>query len=76
MGRNKTMIGEAELALAIAERESLSDWKLVHKLTAIIAYAGHPALGVGERMGITTETVIRWASAFKRHGVDGLRVRG
>jgi len=24
MGRNKTMIGEAELALAIAERESLS----------------------------------------------------
>ena len=75
MGRNKTMIGEAELALAIAERESLSDWKLVHKLTAVIAYAGHTADEVGKMMGATTETVIRWASAFKRHGVEGLRDR-
>jgi transposase len=69
------MIGAAELALATAERESISDWKLVHKLTAIIAYTGHTAHEVGEMMGTTTETVIRWASAFKRHGVDGLRDR-
>jgi transposase len=75
MGRTKALIGEPELALAISERESLSDWKLVHKLTAIIAYANHSARQVGEMLGTTTETVIRWASAFRRSGLDGLRDR-
>lgn len=75
MGRTKALIGEHELALAISERESLSDWKLVHKLTGIIAYANHSARQVGEMLGTTTETVIRWASAFKHRGIDGLHDR-
>lgn len=43
MGRKKAPIGDAELAQAIAGRESLSEWKTVFKSTAIIAYAKHTA---------------------------------
>lgn len=75
MGRTKQLIGERELAMALAERASLTDWKLVHKLTAVIAYADHTASMVGEMLGVSTETVIRWASAYRRTGLDGLRDR-
>jgi len=73
MGRNKASIGELELAQAVAERESISDWKTVFKLTAIIAYAKHTAETVAGIFDVTPETVIRWAAAFKRRGVEGLR---
>jgi len=73
MGRNKTSIGERELALAIAEREALREWKTVFKLSAIVAYAKHTAESVAPIFGVTTETVIRWAALFKKSGVEGLR---
>ena len=73
MGRNKASIGERELALALAERESLREWKTVFKLSAIVAYAKHTAETVAPIFGVTTETVIRWAASFKKSGVEGLR---
>ncbi len=73
MGRNKASIGERELSLALAERESLREWKTVFKLSAIVAYAKHTAETVAPIFGVTTETVIRWAASFKKHGVDGLK---
>ena len=73
MGRNKASIGERELALALAERESLREWKTVFKLSAIVAYAKHTAETVAPIFGVTTESVIRWAASFKKSGVEGLR---
>lgn len=73
MGRTKVTVTAHEEALAISERESIKDWAVVNRLSAVIAYASHKAEDVGHVFGVTSETVIRWASRFHEFGVDGLR---
>ena len=73
MGRKKVSITETEKMLAIAERETISAWAIVQRLSAVIAYASHKAEDVAQIFDVSTETIIRWAAKFKKQGVDGLR---
>ena len=73
MARPKTMITEESAALAIAERESIKDWSVVHRLSAVVAYGSNTTEEVARVFGVTRETVIRWASHFHRDGAAGPR---
>jgi transposase len=73
MSRPKFLITEKEASQAIVEREAIKDWALVERLSAVIAYASHSAREVAQIFGVTAVSVIYWAHAFRKHGVDGLR---
>ena len=76
MARPKISITTKEAAQAVAERETLKDWALVNRLSAVIAYASNSAKDVALIFGVTTVSVIQWARKFHEYGVDGLREGG
>jgi transposase len=68
---------KAEFFGSLAERaksdmERLDGKKVVVKLHAIVSMAKHPVGLVAEIMGVTAQTAWRWASAYRKHGVEGL----
>jgi len=70
------MFTEQDAEQAALERETLKDWRIVNRLSAVIAYAAHPAKEVAKIFNVTTVTVINWAHAFHTKGVNGLRDAG
>jgi transposase len=67
------MIFSEELAAcARADLDTISRDKTALKLQAIIAAAKYPVGSVAEILGVAAETIWRWATAYRKHGLNGL----
>jgi transposase len=57
---------------AKSDMQRLDGKKVVVKLQAIVSMAKYPVELVAEIIGVTAQTLWRWASAYRKHGVEGL----
>lgn len=72
MARPKKLLTEQDIAQLEAITRGDSVAAVGYRLAAVRAYVGHSAEEVGRFFKVRTETVIRWASKFHAHGIDGL----
>jgi transposase len=75
MARPKEVFTEGLAGRALADLGAIRDGGVAVKLKAIAAAAERPVATVADVLGVTPETVWRWATAFGREGVGGLRPR-
>jgi len=57
---------------AQSDLEIIDNQKIALKLQAIIAMTKHPVETVAEIMGVTAQSIWRWAAVYKENGVEGL----
>ena len=72
MGRPKSVFSEELSACASRDLNTVDHNKIVLKLQAIISAAIHPVGTVAEILGVTAETIWRWATTYKKEGLAGL----
>ena len=72
MARPKTVFCEELAARAQADLDSLDHSKIAIKLRAIIAASKYPTSTVAEILGVAAETIWRWATAYRKHGISSL----
>jgi len=72
MSRPKSLFSEGLAARAQADLGMLEHNKITLKLRAIISATKHPLGVVAEILGVTAETIWRWATAYRRDGLAGL----
>jgi transposase len=73
MSRSKTTFTEDLAARALADLGNVDRSDLARKLQAIIAATKHPVAQAAEVAGVATETVWRWANAYSKNGLEGLK---
>jgi transposase len=72
MSKPKTAFSEDLAARARAGLDAIDHRGIALKLHAIIAAAKHPVGTVAEVLGVATETVWRWATAYRKNGLEAL----
>jgi transposase len=73
MARPKFVFSEGLAERAKADLDTLDRNEVAMKLRAIISAAKMPIGQVAEVLGVAAETIWRWATAYSRSGLDGLR---
>jgi transposase len=72
MARPKSVFVEDLSIRAQADLDSPEHKKVALKLQAIIAAVKYPVGMVAEIFGVSAETIWRWATSYRKCGVDGL----
>ena len=72
MARPKSVFSEDLAMRARSDLEHLDRNKITPKLQAIIAATKYPVASVAEIVGVASETIWRWASAYQKDGLKGL----
>ena len=72
MPRTKSVFSEELAARAKADIESLDRNRASMKLQAIVSAAKHPLATVADIVGVSPETIWRWAKAYGKEGLAGL----
>ena len=72
MGRSKSTFTLALARRAQADLDALDHHGVIQKLRAIIASTDNPTSLVASIMGVSSETIWRWAKAYEKEGVGGL----
>jgi transposase len=72
MGRPKSTFTPQLSRQAQADLDALDHHGVIQKLRAIIAAADNPTSRVAGIMGVTSETIWRWAKSYEKEGVGGL----
>ena len=72
MARPKSVFSEDLAASAKADMVSLEHHKILQKLQAIVSATSFPIETVGQIMGVASESIWRWAKAYKKDGLAGL----
>ena len=72
MARPKSVFSEELAARARADMELLDQHKIIQKLQAIVAASSFPIEIVAQVMGVSAETIWRWAKAYQEQGYEGL----
>jgi transposase len=72
MARPKAVFLDDLATRAQADLDSLDHSKIAFKLHAIISATKYPVGTVAVILGVAAETIWRWATAYKKYGLDGL----
>ena len=75
MARPKTVFTKELAERAEADLKGIDRDQVAVKLNAISAASRQPVANVADSHGVSPETVWRWATAYARDGLDGLRRR-
>ena len=72
MARPKLVFSESLAAKAKADMKLLDHPKILQKLQAIVAASSFPVETVAQVMGVSAETIWRWAKTYQQQGHEGL----
>ena len=72
MARPKAVFLKELAEKAQSDLKAIDHHKIVFKLQAIIGMAKFSVETVAEIMGVTPQTIWRWASIYRKHGIEGL----
>ena len=72
MARPKSVFSKDLATRALADLDTLGSDKIALKLQAIIAATKYSISSVAEILGVSPETIWRWATAYRENGMDGL----
>jgi transposase len=72
MARPKTLFSQELAAKAQADLKLLDQHGIIQKLRAIVSASSHPTAIIAEVLGVSVETIWRWAKAYEKNGVEGL----
>ena len=72
MARPKSVFTESLAASAKADMKPLKHCKILQKLQAIVAATSFPIETVAQVIGVTAESIWRWAKAYQKNGLEGL----
>ena len=72
MGRSKTLLDLSYQEVIASDLKNFANFETVIKLKAIMATLTHKESEVAEIFGIARSTLLRWVSAYKKYGVEGI----
>jgi len=72
MARPKSIFSKDLAARAQTDLDALDSNRITLKLQAVISATKYPVGSVAEILGVASETIWRWATAYKKNGLHGL----
>ncbi len=75
MGRKKTLINSEIIEIIESDLANIQDSDLVIKLKTLKAAYKHKVEEVASVFEVDRSTIERWASNYKKYGIDGLKIK-